>query len=309
MGYNDIIGDCCRSLAAANIAPTDKHLVHFIYLQRVAEDISSVFGYNSVSRQPQGISTQAIDLSVKAFKSQLHAVWQSLPADTACHRKSSLNLRLNALEKCIGANPLKAPMILAYQNLYIHLYEVCLMTKEPIGDDLKAQELQRGPNMRTTLLLDCLEATKTFLDQYLQLPRQEIMGHSILQTGQIAHALVVLMKLAFSPNPDLEVSSWRQACRVEHYLDALGERAGYVGTDRDVHDAFWHFKKIAGLLKAWYQRLEMSGTSSSPAELKGMSPLQFAEIVRDDSSFNIDFTSMDSGGMDFLFLPGANFWE
>lgn len=50
MGYNDTIGDCCRSLTVANIAPTDKHLVHFIYLQRVAEDISSVFGYNSVSR-------------------------------------------------------------------------------------------------------------------------------------------------------------------------------------------------------------------------------------------------------------------
>ena len=183
------------------------------------------------------------------------------------------------------------------------------MTKEPAGDDLKAQELQRGPNMRTTLLFDCLEATKTFLDQYLQLPRQEVMGHSILQKGQIAHALVVLMKLAFSPNPGLEVSSWRQACRVEHYLDALGERAGCVGTDHDVHDAFWHFKKIARLLKAWYQRIEMSGTSGSPAELKGMSPLQFAEIVRDDSSFNIDFTSMDFGGMDFLFLPGANFWE
>lgn len=38
------------------------------------------------------------------------------------------------------------------------------MTKEPAGNDLKAQELQRGPNMLTTLLWDYLEATKTFLD-------------------------------------------------------------------------------------------------------------------------------------------------
>ena len=308
MGWNEMIGDCCRSLGTANLMPSDKHLAHFVHLQRIAEDISIVFNYNSLSRQAPGISTQGIELSVKAFKSQLDAAWHMLPADTACLCKYSSALARN---KTSEIHAMTASIILAYKNLFIHLYEVCLMIQEEAEGSCNplVQDLKRLPTVRTRLLLDCLEATKAFLDQYLQLSTREIMSHSILEKGQLAHALVILMKLAFAPNPSLDSRSWRQACKVDHYLTALGNHVGRVGTDSEIHDSFWYFKEIAHQLKCWYQRMEFSEISDSPSELKGMSPLQLVEIVREESSFNIEITSMDFNGMDFLFLPGANFWE
>lgn len=92
MKYDDYVGDCCRSLAETNNAPTDADLIHFINLQRLAEEIASTFEYDSKNNEGRYLRMDNVDLSIKAFKSRLHDLCRCLPSNSSCLGKQS-NLR------------------------------------------------------------------------------------------------------------------------------------------------------------------------------------------------------------------------
>ncbi len=84
MQYNNFIGKCCQNLAKTEIAPADGDLVHFISLQRLAEEISSTFGYNLSHNEGAHINVENIELLVNAFISRLHDVRSSFPSNSRC---------------------------------------------------------------------------------------------------------------------------------------------------------------------------------------------------------------------------------
>ena len=84
MRYDDYIGDCCRSLAEINDAPTDADLVHFIDLKRLAEEIANTFGYNSSNSVGHYLRMDSVELSVKVFESRLHDLRRSFPSNSTC---------------------------------------------------------------------------------------------------------------------------------------------------------------------------------------------------------------------------------
>lgn len=84
MRYDDYVGDCCRSLAEVKNAPTDGDLIHFIGLQRLAEEIATTFGYDSITNEGRYLRIENVELSVKAFKSRLHDLRLSLPSNSRC---------------------------------------------------------------------------------------------------------------------------------------------------------------------------------------------------------------------------------
>ncbi len=86
--YDDFAGKCCRTLAETKCVSTDGDLGHFIGLQRLAEEISCTFGYDSVYNEGRQLKSETIELLVKAFGSRLRDLRCSFPANSTCLRKS-----------------------------------------------------------------------------------------------------------------------------------------------------------------------------------------------------------------------------
>ena len=89
MKYDDYVGDCCRSLAETNNAPTDTDLIHFIDLQRLAEEIARTFDYDSTNNESRNLGMDNVELSVKAFESRLHDLRRRLPLNSTCLGKQA----------------------------------------------------------------------------------------------------------------------------------------------------------------------------------------------------------------------------
>lgn len=192
--------------------------------------------------------------------------------------------------------------MLAYDNIYIYLYEVCIVLSErtQATPEIVCQGLQPTSPMRTNLFINCLDAVKKFFNTYLQISAIDSRGHSIVEKGQLAHAIVILIKLPFCTDTGLEASVWQQACDVESYLDALIDRLDLVPNKSEVPESISQFKDALARIKAWYQRMRYLGTPGAPTGLKSMSPWELIELTRKEPVLNMDLRDLDFGGMDML---------
>lgn len=84
MRYNDQVGECCRSLATGSGTPSDTQLIHFVELQRLAEETALVFGDDPMNDERPWIGSEWADLLVKAFKSRLQYLRGLFPRDGVC---------------------------------------------------------------------------------------------------------------------------------------------------------------------------------------------------------------------------------
>ena len=192
--------------------------------------------------------------------------------------------------------------MLAYDSIYISLYEVCIVLSErtQATPEIVCQGLQPTSTMRTNLFINCLDAVKKFFNTYLQLSAMDLRGHSIVEKGQLAHAIVVLVKLPFCTDTGLETSVWQQACDVESYLDALIDSLDLVPNKTELHGTTSQFNDSLARIKAWYQRMRYLGTPGAPTDLKSMSPLELIEITRKEPVLDLDLRDLDFGSMDML---------
>lgn len=58
MRYNDQVGKCCRSLATGSGTPSDNQLIHFVKLQRLAEEMALVFGDDPMNDESPWIGSE-----------------------------------------------------------------------------------------------------------------------------------------------------------------------------------------------------------------------------------------------------------
>lgn len=201
-------------------------------------------------------------------------------------------------------------MTLTYENINIYLYEVSLHMEQsfvtsqvPLGRDV--EDLSQR---RSGLLLSCLEATKSFLDCFLRIPPGLVVRHSTLERGQMVYAVTVLIKVAFCTNSGLDNLSLREACNVNYYLDALAGHLGSASAGADIPDegcpdSFSVIKTMVERIKNWYVSTEFFEQTGTTSAVKGMSPLQFVEIAKEEQMMNFDL-----GSMEFSFLEAGNPW-
>ena len=93
--YSELVGDQCLSLAREGSKASDNNLIHLVYLQQVAEDISNAFGYETAQHRLSSMSVEGVALLVKAFEAKLDGMRSSLNADAADDRK------FNTLQLCL----------------------------------------------------------------------------------------------------------------------------------------------------------------------------------------------------------------
>lgn len=198
--------------------------------------------------------------------------------------------------------------MLAYHNTNIYLYEISLRTESSPRASLLSPThgLDSYPHVRLNLLLSCLEATKSCLDYVLQLPRELCAKNTTQEMGYLAHAITVLIKLAFSKHAGLDSTSLREACNVNYYVDAISAHVASTGkeTEDGQLDSVSAQRAVGERLKSWYERAEIFEQAGTPEDLKDMSPLQFVKIAKEEQLLDLDF-----GNIDFSFLDGPNLWN
>ena len=289
MKYNNQVAECCRSLAIGNETPLDSQLTHFVEFQKLAEEIALIFEDDPMNDERPWLGSERVDLLIKAFNPRLQYLRDLIPPDGVC-----------------------LPFILlAYDSTCIHLHQVSLHVPQDKSPSIGPYaELPKQSGARVKLQTGCLEATKSFLDRYLQLSPHMIEHQSMLEKTRVAHAILVLIKLAFCTDPGPEPFPLRQACSVSYYLDALGIHVGNVSitpAHAEQHDSFHRFRLFTQRVKTWYERVESLEPTvtyeTKPSDLK--EPLQLAQLAKEEDLL----ANLDIGSMDFRSFEGYNFWE
>ena len=299
--YDDYIGDCCRSLVQSSYAPTDVDLIYFVGLQRLGEEIAITFGYDSINNESRRLSIEHVELFVKAFKSRLLDLRSSFPSNSKCSSKWP------SARPMTMTNWAKASMTLAYEKVNIYLYEVSLHMDHSFATSSGPPGREPSHQRRTSLMLSCLDASKSYLNCFLRVPPEEIVKQSTFEKGELAYATGVLMKIALCANSGFDAVSLRQACNVSHYLDALAEHLGKSATSANIPDdagcpdSFSGFKTMAERLKSWYESTEFFEPTGTTSSINSMSALQVVEIAKQEPLINFDL-----GNMDFSFLETGN---
>lgn len=201
----------------------------------------------------------------------------------------------------------EASLNLAYHNISIYLHEVSLHMEHSVANHSVplCHEAEKSSRRRINLLLSCLEATKLFLDYFLQIPQILCARHTTQEKGSLAHAVTVLIKLAFCSNSSPDSFSLREACNVSYYVDAVAAHMSSTSandSEDEDPDSCSAIKTMAERIKNWYERTEFFEQAGTLSDLNDMSPVQFVKIAKEEHLMNFDF-----GNLDFSFLEGPNF--
>ena len=287
MKYNDQVGHCCRSLSTESEMPSDAELIHFVEIQKLAEEIALVFEDDPMNDEKSWIGAERADLMIKTFK-----------------------LRLQHLRDLFPQDGIYLPSILlTYDKTCIYLHQVSLQVSlDKSSSTISDADLHRNYASRINLLIGCLEASKSFFNKYLQLAPKVVEHHSMLEKCSIAQAIMVLIKLSFCTIPGREPFPFRQACNVPYYLDALSAHVGNISVTSahaKHHDSSNEFNGRIERIKAWYERAESLEPTlfpeMNPSDLK--EPSHLMEISKEAPLMNFDI-----GNLDFLFTEGNDFW-
>ena len=183
-----------------------------------------------------------------------------------------------------------------YDAAWMTLYGVSLYMNEVVDRPcLFEGNSAQSCTIRTRLLLNCLEVTKRYLDRYLRLPLVVIKRYTCIEKMQLAHAIVVLIKLSFCTHTNLGLR-FRQACKVPYYLGAIAAYAGKISStpvDGDHHDSFRVFERLMTHLSAWYERLDPIELEKG-SRLIALSPMQIIKLSEEDALVNFNFNDLGS---------------
>lgn len=104
-----------------------------------------------------------------------------------------------------------------YHNAEIHLYEPSI--RKASIKVYGSQSFQR-----VDLLYACLLACQAFFDVYLKLPPRTFFSFSIVNFGQMAHALTVYFKLSVLEAPSWDLQHIRETADISLLLEQLAGR-------------------------------------------------------------------------------------
>lgn len=278
--------ECGRSLAVANHVQTDTCLIHYIQVSSFAEEIANSFGYLDDTRPQQSIASeiQSIESKIRIFDCRLEQIRCALPTDQSA----------------------TASLLLACDSVAIYLYEVCFHLADSgafSGKDIAS--MPQATSILVKLLWACLMAVNKFFDRWIRLSSVDIVAGTSIEKGRLAHALLVLIKLAFVRIPDHEGFPLRDACNISCYLDLIGAKVAEQSVTPpgiEPQDCFSQFQSMIGFIKMWYERIAAMGTSGSSDELKGTNPLQLPEIAKAETFAAFEWNNLDA------FLAEATTW-
>jgi hypothetical protein len=65
----------------------DKYLIHFVRLQRVAEEVNTMFGYGDTDRESHHLSPDRVQISVRTFMANIQEIRKDFSHEVYSIRK------------------------------------------------------------------------------------------------------------------------------------------------------------------------------------------------------------------------------
>lgn len=313
MRFDDAIRASCHNLRQSGQCPLDPLIVHSVQLHSILEDVASVFSYESLNGKHPSIET--VDLSIATFERQFRDVQECVQSAGACSRKSRsfLATQYRVLMTSVHFK-------LAWLHAWVYLYEVALHIPPPVLQSGSSCDLSQDSGTRghlvskhSLLLTRCLEHTKNLMDHYVNLSLEQVLKNTLVEKGYLAHATMLLIKLAFSTANGIPQNPFplRKACDVSNYLYLLANRGGRLEAALDSGDNIWvrdhlvQFRDKILRLKSWYDRMEFYGTEGADAAPpSGMLQLQYFDEIMDRELPPLDF---EMAMVDFMNFDEAGF--
>ena len=260
-------------------------------LQHVKEDISNTFFYESSGSHTLNLDT--VELQIKSFERELETITD------AAH---------------VEAERFSACFELAIQHAWVCLYEVAIHLGDPAkgqgASSLDEASLISLATRKRNLTIQCLEKTKTHMDNYLKWSNYLFERTTVIYTSQLAYTAMILMKLTFSTTDGTPENPFpfRKICNIYYYAKNLADQCrdhdrSTCGDHCIANDLMHIYRGKARLMTGWFERLEVLNTTEGAENMKDLSSNHFEQISDQEQQLlttdwsTIDFSQLDMSGM------------
>jgi hypothetical protein len=267
--------ECCDAF----LQGADVNLAYLIRLQLLVEKqrLSGLWEgldtrYSDPNRAPVSMLVRSHQIELQRFKNSLS------------------NDQLSAREFISTLSPFSAlifdPALFAlnYYSAEIHLYEACFKMSPAAIPDYSMESLRPAD-----IIYSCFVATRSFFEILLSVPASEYCTLSIVNIGQMFHALGALYKLSiFDVVEWWDVSKVRTTLNLSSVLNQIsicGEEAGNsYGLAQADNPWFFCSRKLRTLQCWWDKKLSQEANLCSAAGLA-----QDGTFEDFQAMFNLDF--------------------
>ncbi|KAJ9614190.1 hypothetical protein H2200_002326 [Cladophialophora chaetospira] len=259
--YSAYIGGCGELLADIGAAKSDVFLSHFIRLQRLQEEIKQAFQYDDPHKEEPDV--MKIVVLRHRFEQELEQSSQLLKAQVGHNAKlvsSSHAIKVYAREIGFHASP---PSVFDFA------------TTGP------SQPSWYASPARQRSLVECLEATTTYLNHFLSLSSAEVLNFTTPDLLRLLYAVLILGRFSAgldAPWPDASV--FRASAKFGEYLTALVGK--FRNTLAEIHNPPDHYLVYLGRMFEDSRRCYSSATAGAITITENLFASKSLKLTEDD---------------------------
>lgn len=260
--FTSHVEECSKSIAQGGEYETDADLSCLMKLQSLVEKqrLSGLWEivdaqYSDTHRAPVAMLVKSCQVDLQNFKNSL--------SNHQLFDREIIPLLLRLGQRLINQLAL---FVINYYSAEIHLYEVCFKMPPTTGIEYSMESLHR-----MDIIYSCFESTRLFFEAFLSVPATNYCAFTIVNIGQMFHALGALYKLSVFDVGTWDVSKVRTTLDLSSVLNQIamgGEQAGNSWGPREA-DNPWFFcgRKLRTLQSWWNAKLAQEAEVNASSEM------------------------------------------
>ena len=251
MRFTPYVKDYYESLAEAEEHGTDTRLAYLMKLQYLEEKIRISGLWEAVNAHKGDTSRAPVGHLVRSYQIELHQFKASLPSESLFNRLYPLpcfslpNFDDERLTRSL------ASFAMHYYSAEIHLYKIGFKMCPDAALEYGMESLQASD-----ILYSCFLATRSFFGVFLPIPTFEYSALSIVNIGQMFHALGTVYKLSVFDIAGWDSSNVRKTLDLSSILDQIAikmEEAGNAYGPTEAKSPWFMCARKLRLLKSWWE--------------------------------------------------------
>ena len=260
---------------------SDCHLHFYIQIQRIVEEANQAFNLECTYDVPD-VDAIRIGILTCGFKHKMAQLRMSIPAEIWSNGGASQYTYRS------HTNIFSAPLRLAFYHAKIYTNEVGLHSTHITGADTLSSITPTTRSWyqsseRSETLIQCLQATKEYLDQFLALSPEAIAHITTPAFLHLIYAVLVLGSLATTTqSPRLDATYIRSLADFESYISALSRKSQQTiatpNIGRGTHKHMSNLHHLWQQSKPWYAQ-SITGNGILTHTIGSFQDLSFMDIL------------------------------
>lgn len=300
--YSNNIAECCRLLAYASQAVSDKLLPCFVQLQKLAEEIDQIFQYSNEGAL-QNMDYIQINATMRNFKGKLDQLVQHFSPQAkanSAYPPTSFPMVPTIDLLCMAG-------LIQRKCLYLQVYIQEIGLHAPMNHE----NLHNLGNFaccnwcsslqRFNIAISCVQAAQNYIKEYVFLPRQTLQNTILFQESELLYAILVLAAGTIGGIAVGEPGQLRECADISTYLTALKDKmqtmVSMTENGQDRRDYFWKMMQFFKHCLNWNTRYTaaesytagncLCSRDNNMSFTKILENVPEEEVVQDNETFNI----------------------